>query len=169
MYINRLERASLYSPDVHSKMGGSLTIHNTTKITVVVTLENTGINHCKDAILPGGKHDYDLARFNYDINVEGADDNTLQNSLGSEPRKARNVRIQGTDRSYHTVSPVRLPGISAKKSDGKTKEFYITGSEISRDELKLELSTAPPPPEPEIRGSGQPIANYNTQVVTINK
>ena len=149
-------------------MGGSLTIHNTTKITVVVTLENTRINHCRDTILPGGKHDYELARFNYDINVEGADDNTLQNSLGSSPRKAHNVKIHGTDLSYHTVHPVRLSGISAKKSDGKTKEFYITGREISRGELKLELSTAPPPPEPEIKGIGQPISNYNTQVVTIN-
>ena len=88
-------------------MGGSLTIHNKTKITVVVTLENTGINHCRDTILSGGKHDYGLARFDYDINVEGADDNTLQNSLGSSPRKAHNARIHGTDSSYHTVHPVR--------------------------------------------------------------
>ena len=125
-------------------MGGSLRIHNKTKITVVVTLENSGINHCKDTILPGGKHDYDLARFNYDINVEGADDNTLQNSLGSSPRKAYNVAIHGTDLSYNTVHPVQMAGISAKKSSGKTKEFYIIGTEISRGELQLALSTSPP-------------------------
>ena len=46
-----------------------LRIHNKTKITVVVTLKNTGINHCRDIILPGGKHDFDLAPLNYDISM----------------------------------------------------------------------------------------------------
>ena len=151
-------------------MGGSLRIYNKTKITVVVTLKNAGINHCRDNILPGGKHDYELARFDYDINVEGADDNILQNSLGSSPRKAYNVKIHGTDLSYHTVHPVRMPGISAKKSGGSTKEFYIAGREICRGELELGLSTLPPPPEPEIKSGGpgpeQPPAIYN--IVTVN-
>ena len=153
-------------------MGGSLRIYNKTEITVVVTLKNAGINHCRDNILPGGKHDYELALFDYDINVEGADDNTLQNSLGWSPRKAYNVKIHGThsDLSYHTVHPVRMPGISAKKSGGSTKECYITGREICRGELELGLSTAPPPPEPETNSGGpgpeQPPASYN--IVTVN-
>ena len=55
---------------------------------------------------------------------------------------------------YHTVHPVRMPGISAKKSGGSTKEFYIAGREICRGELELGLNTLPPPPEPETKSGG---------------
>jgi hypothetical protein len=125
-------------------MGGSLTIHNRTAITVKVTLENTGIVHCQDVIKPGGKHDYDLARFAYDITVEGADDNILQYKLGSKARTAYNVdAIDGP--VHQAVNPVTLGGIKATKSHGKTKEFYITEVQVDEGQWQLILSTGVPP------------------------
>lgn len=120
-------------------MGGSLTIHNKTAITVKVTLANSGINHCEDAIEAGGQHDYDLARFAYDINVEGGDKKVLSNRFRSEPRTAYNV--EATDGNIRwKVNPVRLQGVLAAKSSGPTKVFYITETQMENDEWYLILS-----------------------------
>ena len=130
-------------------MGGALIIHNQTDIMVKVTLKSHGFLvqsiHCQDVILAGGRHDYDLARFNYDIFVEGGDDNILLNSIGGDARIAYNVKT--TDGSIRKrVLPTKLAGLDASKSGGSTKELYVFEFQNEFGDWQLGLRNEDMPP-----------------------
>jgi hypothetical protein len=76
-------------------MGGAFTIRNKIAITLKVMLKSHGLwgrtNHCQDVILAGERHDYGLAKFCYDVIVEGGDGPIIHDPVGKDPRTANNV------------------------------------------------------------------------------
>ena len=150
-------------------MGGALIIHNKTAIPVKVTLKSHGVLvqriHCQDTILAGGRHDYSLAKFNYDIFIEGADDNILQNSIGRDARNANNVKT--TDGSLRKrVLPAKLAGLDASKSGGSTKELYVFEFQKESGDWQLALCNEDMPPSGYSGSEGQHISQVS--VVNIN-
>ena len=146
-------------------MGGSLSILNKSKVHVVVTLKHGGLEHCRDTIQPGGRHDYDLALFSYDIYVEGADQQTLHEKLprGAAARVAHNVSVHdvhGMVPAYRVVKPVKLANISATKSGGHTKVFYISETVDVSGECQLGISMTEPPEEQWISPLQQELPPY---------
>jgi hypothetical protein len=109
-------------------MGGAFTIRNKIAITLKVMLKSHGLwgrtNHCQDVILAGERHDYGLAKFCYDIIVEGGDGAITHDAVGKDPRTANNV-IATDGATRKKVLPLKLAGLDASKAGGSTTELYI--------------------------------------------